>query len=204
MEMGEFFDICSCACRSASYFQVHCKAKNCDGFHLACKCHVKVPKREIQFLLDQHCARKMIIAEIDRNVSRMWAQAAARDEAMEVATEIEKVQTEVRQEQVQLDLSNESVYEVGDNDKSKIDEDFIQMNISDNSSKRNLTKLRTLASVCDRYSVSNYAGAAIASATLFDYAIITKVDKSQIIGPQKLGERGGDAERKDGKQSLEI
>ena len=27
----------------------------------------------------------------DRNVNRMWARAAARDEAMEVAAEIEKV-----------------------------------------------------------------------------------------------------------------
>ena len=71
MEMGEFFDVCSCTCASASCFQVHCKAKNCDGFHLACKCNVKVPKREIQFLLDQRYARKMIIADIDRNVSRI-------------------------------------------------------------------------------------------------------------------------------------
>ena len=62
------------------------------------------------------------------------------------------------------------------------------MNISDNSSKRNMIKLSTLASVCDRYGVSNYAGAAIASATLVDYAIITKVNKSQVIGPQKLGD----------------
>ena len=145
MEMGEFFDVCSCTCPSASCFQVHCKAKNCDGFHLACKCDVKVPKREIQFLLDQRFARKMVIADINRNVSRMWARAAARDEAMEVAAEIEKVQAEVRQEQVQLDLSDESAYEVGDNDKSKIDEDYIQMNISDNSSKRNLTKLPAFA-----------------------------------------------------------
>ena len=173
MEMGEFFDVCSCACPSASFFQVHCKAKNCDGFHLACKCDVKVPKREIQFLLDQRCARKMIIANIDRNVTKMWARAAARDEAMEMATEIEKVQAEVRQDQVQLDLSDESAYEVGDNNKSKI-EDYIQMNMSDNSSKRNLTKLSTLASVCDRYGVSNYTGAA--SATLVNYAIVTKVD----------------------------
>ena len=89
---------------------------------------------------------------------------------------------------MQLDLSDESAYEGGDNDKSKIDEDYIQMNISDNSSKRNLTKLPTLASVCDRYDVSNYAGAAIASATLVDYAIITKVDKSQVIGTRKLGD----------------
>ena len=60
------------------------------------------------------------------------------------------------------------------------------MNISDNSSKRNLTKLPTLASVCDRYNVSNHAGAAIASATLLDYAITIKVDRSQVFGPQKL------------------
>ena len=69
---------------------------------------------------------------------------------------------------------------------TNIDEDYIQTNLSDNSSKRNLTKLPTLASVCDRYGVSSYAGAAIASATLVNYAIITKVDKSQVIGPQKL------------------
>ena len=67
----------------------------------------------------------MVIADIDRNVSRMWARAAARDEAMEVAAEIEKVQAEVRQEQVQLDLFEESAYKIGDNDKSKIDEDYI-------------------------------------------------------------------------------
>ena len=89
----------------------------------------------------------MVIADINRNVSRMWAGAAARDEAMKVAAKIEKVQAEVRQKQVQLDLSDESAYEVGDNHKSKIDEDYIQMNISDNSSKRNLIKLPTLASV---------------------------------------------------------
>ena len=108
MEMDEFFDVCSCTCPSVSCFQVHGKTKNCDKFHLACRRYVKIPKREIQFLLDQRCARKMIIADINRNISRMWARAAARDEAMEVATEIEKVQAEVRQEQVQLDLSDES------------------------------------------------------------------------------------------------
>ena len=87
---------------------------------------------------------------------------------------------------MQLDLSDKSAYEVGNNNKSKIDKDYIQINISDNSSNRNLTKLLTLASVCNRYGVSNYAGAAIASAMLVDYAIITKVDNSQVIGPQKL------------------
>ena len=178
MEMGQFFDVCSYTCPSASCFQVHCKTKNFDGFHLACRCDVKVPKREIQFLLDQRCAQKMVIADIDRNVSIMWTRAAARNEAMEVAAEIEKVQAEVRQEQVQLDLSDESAYEVGDNNKSKTDEDYIQMNIPHNSFKTNLTKLSTLTLVCNKYGVSNYAGAAIASATLVDYSIINKADKS--------------------------
>ena len=115
---------------------MHCRAKNCDGFHLASKCDVKVPKGEIQFLLDQRCAQKKVIADVDRNVSRMWAQAAVRDKTMEVAAKIEKVQAEVRQEQVQLDLSDESAYKVDGNDKSKIDEDYIQMNISHNSFKK--------------------------------------------------------------------
>ena len=196
--------------RLAHIFKCTAKQKNCDGFHLACKYNVKVPTREIQFLLDQSCASKLVIVDIDRNVSKMWPRVAARDEAMEVAAEIEKVQAEVRQEQVQLDLSEENGYEVGDNDKSKIDKDYIQMNISDNSSKRNLTKLPTLASVCNRYGVSNYAGAAIASATLVDYAIITKVDKSittkvdKIIGPQKLGDERRRYKEERREASLEI
>ena len=105
---------------------------------------------------------------------------------------------------MQLDLPVESACEVGDNDKSKIDKDFIQKNISDNSSKRNLTKLPTLASVCDRYGVSNHAGAATASATLVDYAIITKVDKAKLLNHRNWETRGGDAERRGEKQSLEI
>ena len=55
----------------------------------------------------------------------MWARVARRDKAMEVAAELEKVQAEVRQEHVQLDLSDESAYEVGDNNKSKIDKEYI-------------------------------------------------------------------------------
>ena len=60
-------------CPSASCFQVNRIAKNRDGLHLACKCEVKVSKREILFLLDQRGARKMIISDIDKDVSKMWA-----------------------------------------------------------------------------------------------------------------------------------
>ena len=100
-----------------------------------------------------------------------------------MAVEIEKGEARLRQAQEQLDFSDDSADDVGNNNKSKLDKDYIQMTMSDNSSKRNLTKLFNLASVCDRYGMSNYAGADIASATLVDYGIITKVNTSQTIGP---------------------
>ena len=56
IEMNKFFDKCSCMCPSASCFRVNCITKNCDGLHLACKCEVKIPYREIPFLLDQRGA----------------------------------------------------------------------------------------------------------------------------------------------------
>ena len=65
----------------------------------------------------------------------MWARAAARDEAMEVAVEIEKGQAGFRQEQVQLDFSDDSADDAGNNDKSKLGKYYIQTIMSDNSSK---------------------------------------------------------------------
>ena len=186
--MEEFSDVCSCTCPSVTYFQVICKAKNCDGFFLTSSCGVKVPKCEIQFWLDQRSARKMVIVDIDRNVSRMWARAVARDTTMEVAAKMEKTQAEVRREDVQLDFSNESASEVGGNSRSGFHEDYAQTTIFDKSSPRNLTKLPNIASIGDRYGVSNYTGATIASATLTDCRIIPKHDKSQVIGRQKLGD----------------
>ena len=62
------------------------------------------------------------------------------------------------------------------------------MNILDNSSKRNLAKLSNLAGVCNRYGVPNYAGAAIALTTMVHYAIITRDDRSEVVGSQKLGD----------------
>ena len=70
---------------------------------------------------------------------------------MEVAVEIEKVQAGFRQEQVQLDFSDDSAEDAGNNDKSELNEYYIQTTMSDNSSKRNLSKLPNLASVCDRW-----------------------------------------------------
>ena len=105
---------------------------------------------------------------------------------MELAVEIEKDQAGFRQEQVLLDFSDDSADDAGNNDKSQLNEYYIQATMLDNSSKRNLSKLPNLASVCDRYGVSIML--VLASAALVDYGIITKVNTSHIIGPQKLGD----------------
>lgn len=55
-----------------------------------------------------------------------------------------------------------------------------------NISSQNRTRLLTLTAACDQFFISNYAEAAIATTALTDYGIITKVDKSQVIGPHKL------------------
>ena len=69
--MKELFDICSCFCPTASCQDVRCKTNECDGYHLDCHCDIKVPKREVQFLLDQRDERKMKIAGADLKVTRM-------------------------------------------------------------------------------------------------------------------------------------
>ena len=54
------------------------------------------------------------------------------------------------------------------------------------ASDLNLKRLPNLARTCDRYGISPRAGAAIASAVLEDYGIITSADKTHVISRCKL------------------
>ena len=49
-----------------------------------------------------------------------------------------------------------------------------------------MTQLPKSAEACDRYLVSDRAGAAIACGVLTDYGIITDVNTSQVIGPRQI------------------
>jgi hypothetical protein len=189
-EMNELFDICSCSCAPASCHDVKCKITNCDGFHLACNCKNKVPKREIQFLLDQRGSRRMVITGVDINVTRMWERAAAREEVEAKKARKETMRQEEMQDlQADLQILDENATDVEEEDTAPADRDtdYVPDSLVDKG-KNNMTRLPNLAAVCDRYCVSNYAGAAIASAVLTDYGLITAFDKSQVIGPQKLAD----------------
>jgi hypothetical protein len=169
------FDICSCDCVTISCQDIKCRAKKCDGYHLDCKCEVKVPKIEIQFLLDQRSTRKMKIEGIDMKVTATRERSEEREnKEAEKANESEqaKLEDSVRQGDAQkefelLDEDNEQAF------SESTDTDYQPKVIAVAASSQNRTQLPKTAEACDRYLVSDRAGAAIACGVLTDYGIIT-------------------------------
>jgi hypothetical protein len=96
--IGKLFDNCSCTCFDISCKVAKCKLKKCDGFHLDCRCEVKVPKREVMFLLDQRRSRKMKIEGVDPKLTGLWDRTEER-EAGELLQDVQ------HQEQQQEDES---------------------------------------------------------------------------------------------------
>ena len=79
-KMKLLFDICSCSCPPFSCKDARCKLKRCDGYHLDCKCDIRVPQREVRFLTDQRQDRKMRIEGVDLAVTGMWERSELREE----------------------------------------------------------------------------------------------------------------------------
>lgn len=190
--MLKLFDICSCSCSSISCQLVRCKLKQCDGFHLDCRCDIKVPKREIMFLIDQRTDRKMKIDGIDKPVTEMWARSEALE--ADIASRSAQLEEKKLEEATNHKKAQEAFAALDEN--QNVDMDEIASGVEDGDYEppaglvenvlQNRTKLTKTAEACDRYMVSDRAGAAIASAVLTDYGIIHEDDKSQVIGPRKL------------------
>ena len=198
-EMGTLFDVCSCKCVQISCEAAKCNVAGCDEVHISCKCEVKVPKRELKFLFDQRKERKMCIGGVDERVTSMWKRSNEREkrESEKLAKkqrEEEKHEEEMKEAQVEF---NESYVDEGVVDEVEEMEETEEMETDRNyeppaacrkmgSTSQNRRKLPNTAKACDRYLVSNRAGAAIANGVLEDYGIITEADQSQVIGPTKL------------------
>lgn len=178
----------------------------CDGYHLTCNCDIKVPKREVQFLLDQRNDRRRKIGAVDMAVTRMWDQVTAKEEH-----DAKRAQKEVKERKCELAATDAPDFDDNSSDGKDVspvdaDVDFFTGNLADRCSKQNRMRLPTLAPTCDRYMISDYAGAA----TLVDYDIITKDDRSKAVGPRKQrdetqipnGEERKRAEKKNSHLSL--
>ena len=55
LSLNNLFDICTCQCPYASCIDIRPKCNNeyCNGYHMLCRCTIKIPKCEIEFLIDQ-------------------------------------------------------------------------------------------------------------------------------------------------------
>ena len=84
------------------------------------------------------------------------------------------------------DLDIEDFMEVSDNEDNDNFDQSSDLYESESESCRNRMKFPTVARECDRYGVSDAAGAATATAALTDYGIIKEHDRTTIIGRAKL------------------
>ena len=199
VDIKKLFDICSCQCQRIDCESIKCKLKSCDGFHLDCKCKVKVPKREIKFLLDQRGDRKLHIGNVDAPVSSQWERSGKRNmmkyKSFETNTSADSNYMNVESK------SDASDSESLCNENYKVDKEYMPPTTSESRDKqRNLKKLPKTSEACDRYLISNRAGAAIANAVLIDYGYMTEDDPNLLIAPNKLK----DQRRRYRKETLEL
>ena len=161
-EFNVLFDISSCKCPI--------EEGNCF-----CSFDKKIPGREWPFLLDQRNARKLFISSLDRSTTSKNISTQKRKEA----------QFEREERELKRQLLDQPSQEFLECDFEEV-ESYQPSTSNNNKYTRNHYQLRNLAVMCDRYQISDRAGAAIANAVLQDYGIITPDENSLIIDRNKL------------------
>lgn len=169
------FDIAACHCL--------------DFSSCTCPRKSKVPELERQFLLDQRNERNMVIGPLDKETTSKLTKGSER------ATKRQKYYDFLScskssagvsggySSDTDLDMDDMDVSGDENNDNYDQLSEFCE---SESESGRNLMKFPTVARECDRYGVSDAAGAAIATAALTDYGIIKEHDRTAIIDRAKL------------------
>ena len=132
---------------------------------------------EHAFLIDQRNKRKMVIGGLDKEMTLKMERKLDR--------------AEKRQKYYHSSTGHASSLKdvVSDTEDSNDDGDEVDVPCKrwcEVGSGKNLTEIPTVARECDRYNVSNAAGAAIATATLIDYGLISPDDTTLIIDRCKL------------------
>ncbi|CAH1106918.1 unnamed protein product [Psylliodes chrysocephalus] len=127
-----------------------------------------VPLKERQFLEDQRTSRKMMMGSVDYKAVRQQKKIECR----KYAEEIRKNEATVVQKQ-------NSVLGLKKISKTVI---FLLMS----SETINKMKIPVLAEILDRYAISDRAGAAIASAVLQDYGLVSDRSSENVIDRHKI------------------
>ena len=169
--LNELFDIAACQCKDL----------------LACNCakELKIPARERDFLVDQRTVRRMQIGKVDKPVTEMMTRRSARKSRMEERLADEK-KRRIEQECPMLSDDSTAIEDSASSShhegtESIPDDDFVTLRVC-----RNTTQIPTIALEAERYGVSNRAAAAIGTAALVDYGVVSADDKTNVIDPKKI------------------
>lgn len=169
MNSQKLFDIAACKC---SDFDVCC-----------CERNKRVPNNEREFLSDQREARRMIIGAVDRKTTSRIKKRKERE--LKRKKYYKSHATSAHTDETDKPDNNSSCESV-DSDSASDSSGDVYMQPEEEESSRNNKSLPTLSRECDRYGVSNTVGAAIATAVLVDYGLVTDDDKSSAIDRSKL------------------
>jgi len=167
------FDIATCHC--SDFTKCNCPRES------------KVPVLERQFLLDQRNEQKMVIGGLDTaatsRLMKKTDRAQKRDVYYRSLSENKALASSSKMEE---ECGSEMELSVQESDDSCHLSSDTDSNASNKCSQRNMMKIPRVAHECDRYGVSNAAGAAIATAALTDYGIIDENDSTAVIDHSKL------------------
>jgi len=175
----------------------------------ACKCKLfttctcakdrKVPTSEQQFLCDQRNDRLMVISSIDRKASKKINEKLKRK-----SEEQKRAAKYARSAEDGKNIITSYATDVFDTSESSSEDDLplselrvrlsnvgtnSQPEIASTSGKKTfrLSKdMPTLARACDRYGISDRSAAALASAVLQDFGLITESDSVNVVDRNKV------------------
>ena len=167
--LNKLFDIAACQCNDI----------------LACDCtkEQKIPARERDFLADQRTVRRMQIGGVDKAVTKMLKKRSARTSRMEERVSEEKKRKIEHEYSVPLAADNmaESTSSSEREETEETNDDWRALEV-----QRNTKPIPTVALEAERFGVSNRGAAAIATAALIDYGVVSVSDKTNIIDPKKI------------------
>ena len=185
-KFDNFFDVALCKCSNIC----------------SCAPEKQVPSAWKKFLMDQRGDRKMGGFLSSRKLSLRGAtgkekedrkrRAEIEEKMKEKKEVIEKKQKKEKESKMEMEEQFKKVkLEDREDSSGKRDSDSEWEELDDREGKkekkkRNKKPLLNFARACDRFGISDRAGAFVGSSLLMDYGIITKEDTSHLIDPSKL------------------
>ena len=196
---GTLFDISLCPHKSKKI----CHCPNCSVPHpefCVCPPETRVPDSWQSFLLDQREERVSCLSTVDRQKVR-----EERDRAEQLLRDLDKKDSEesrLKKQRVRessavsiasdselVDSQGDRLSGEGSESDESVDTDSDWEDEEDDTDKvveYNTLQLRRFSRECDRYKISNRAGAKIANGLLKDLAIVTQNDMKFLVCPNKL------------------